>query len=52
MSQQVEAHTHGAAHSDEVPVCAALGVGRGAGACPRCHGGYFGSALNFAVDQR
>ncbi|GEB59343.1 hypothetical protein GCM10017674_00740 [Streptomyces gardneri] len=44
----------GAAYSDALSVYAALGrYGvRGAGAGPRCHGGYFGSLLNFEVDQK
>ncbi len=36
-------HANGAAYTDVVSVCATLG--------PRCPGGYFGSRLNFEVDQ-
>ncbi len=31
---------------------AAPGAGRVAGGGPRCHGGYFGSRLNFDADQK
>ena len=44
--------SNAAAYTDAVPVYAALGAGRVAGGRPRCHGGYFGSRLNFEADQK
>ncbi|MBQ0905905.1 hypothetical protein [Micromonospora sp. U21] len=42
----------GAAYSDTVSAYAALGRDELREAVPRCHGGYFGSRLNFEVDQK
>lgn len=41
-----------AAYADAVPEYAALGRNELREAAPRCHGGYFGSLLNFEVDQK
>ncbi|MFI6338229.1 hypothetical protein [Streptomyces sp. NPDC050535] len=45
-------HANGAAYADAMPVYAALGWDELRAGGPRCHGGYFGSSLNFEVDQR
>jgi hypothetical protein len=42
----------GAAYADAVSEYAALGRDELREAGPRCHGGYFGSRLNFAADQK
>jgi len=44
-------YTNGAAHTDGLSGYAALGWD-GRGGDPRRHGGYFGSSLNFEVDQK
>ncbi len=52
MPQEAAEDANGAAYADVVSVYAALGRVGGAGDGPRCHGGYFGSLLNFEADQK
>ena len=51
-AREAALHTNAAAYTDVVSVYAAPEAGRVAGGGPRGHGGYFGSRLNFEVDQK